>query len=105
MGLSLPSDLLKNKIESGEGIDLSNCKSYIRIGIEITPKDIVRIDSNCEELTMNALPDLIQAEDDAAFAAAKEKLINQLKDAGAQDSVDWWQSAWETTLKGLENIE
>ena len=40
-----------------------------------------------------------------AFAAAKEKLINQLKDAGAQDSVDWWQSAWETTLKGLENIE
>ena len=54
---------------------------------------------------MNALPDLIQAEDDAAFAAAKEKLINQLKDAGAQDSVDWWLSAWETTLKGLENIE
>ena len=105
LGLSLPSDLLKNKIESGEGIDLSNCKSYIRSGIEITPKDIVRIDSNCEELTMNALPDLIQAEDDAAFAAAKEKLINQLKDAGAQDSVDWWQSAWETTLKGLENIE
>lgn len=103
--LSLPSDLLKNKIEAGESIDLSNCKSYIRIGIEVTPKDIVRIDSNCEELAMNALPDLIQAEDEAAFAAAKTELMNKLKDAGAEDSVAWWQNAWETTLKGLENLE
>jgi len=54
---------------------------------------------------VNALPDLIQAEDEAAFAAAKTELMNKLKDAGAEDSVAWWQNAWETTLKGLENLE
>ena len=31
--------------------------------------------------------------------------MNKLKDAGAEDSVAWWQNAWETTLKGLENLE
>lgn len=105
LGLTLPSDLLKNKVEAGTSIDLGNNQSAIQMGLEIAPKNIVRIDSNCEEITMNAIPNLVQANTDEEFAAAKADLIAQLKDAGAEESVEWWTNAWETSKKALEEIQ
>lgn len=38
------------------------------------------------------------------FEAAKADLIAQLKDAGAEESVEWWSNAWaeaKTTIEGM----
>lgn len=102
--ITLPSDLLKNRIEAGTSIDQRKSEGALRSCLETTPKDIVRIDSNCVEITINALPSLIQAETDEEFAAAKAALLQQLKDAGVEDSVEWWMAAWETSEKTLEEL-
>lgn len=102
--ITLPSDLLKNRIEDGTCMDLSASDSSIRLCLETIPKNIVRIDSNCVEITKTALPNLIQAESDEAFAAAKENLLKQLEDASVEESIEWWTTAWEESKAAIEKI-
>lgn len=103
--IDLPSDLLKKRIEDGTSMDLSDANPTIRMYLEITPKNITRIDSNCIELTENALPGLVQAESDEAFQSAKEALLQQLADAGVEESIEWWQNAWETSKSSIDKLE
>lgn len=103
--IDLPSDLLKKRIEDGTSMDLSDANPTIRMCLEITPKNITRIDSNCIELTENALPGLVQAESDEAFQSAKEALLQQLADAGVEESIEWWQNAWETSKSSIDKLE
>lgn len=105
LNINLPSDLLKSGIEAGTNIDLSNAQSVIRMVIEAAPKDINRIDSNVEEITINAIPSLVMAETDEDFAAAKEALLNDLKAADVETSITWWKEAWETARTALDNME
>lgn len=102
--ITLPSDLLKNRIEEGSSIDLSESNPTIRMCLETIPKNIVRIDSNCVEITETALPSLIQAESDEAFAAAKETLLQQLADANVEESIEWWTNAWEDSKSAIEEL-
>ena len=102
--LNLPSDTLKKKVEAGTSIDLGNCLNAIQMGMETTPKDIVRIDSNCEEITMNAIPNLVQAKTDEEFESAKADLMKELEGAGVKDSVKWWSDGWESAKKGIEEL-
>ncbi len=104
LGLEIPSDMLKKHVEAGVSIDLGSQITAIQLGMPTTPRDIVRIDSNCEELTLSALPGLVQAESDEEFAAAKEALVQQLKDAGAEDSVAWWTEAWKSARETIEGM-
>ena len=104
LGIDIPSDTLKKRVEAGTSIDLGTGINAIQMGLPTTPKNIVRIDSNCEEITMSAIPSLVQAASDEEFEAAKADLIAQLKDAGAEESVEWWSNAWteaKTTIEGL----
>lgn len=103
--ITLPSDLLKNRIEEGKSIDLRGANPSIRVCLETKPKNIVRIDSNCVEIVKNALPSLIQAESPEAFAQAKEALLVELEDAGVAESIEWWQSAWEASKSAIEQLE
>ena len=104
LGLTIPSDLLKNKVEAGTSIDLGNCLNAIQMGMETTPKNIVRIDSNCEEITLNEIPNLVQAETDEEFEAAKADLMEKLQGAGAEESVEWWINAWDEAKKSIEEL-
>ena len=104
LGIDIPSDTLKKRVEAGTSIDLGTGINAIQMGLPTTPKNIVRIDSNCEEITMSAIPSLVQAASDEEFEAAKADLIAQLKDAGAEESVEWWSNAWaeaKTTIEGM----
>lgn len=105
LDLTIPSDILKKRVENGISIDMSNCLTAIQMGMDTTPKNIVRIDSNCEEITMNALPNLVQAETDEEFQAAKADLLAELKGAGAEESVEWWTSAWEAAKTAIEEMK
>lgn len=104
-GIVLPSDLLKKKIESGESMDLSAGNSAIQFGMEIVPSDIGRIDSNCEQITINAIPGLVQAKTQEEFQAAKDALMTELKAAGAEDSIAWWMQAWKTSREAVEKMK
>ena len=102
----LPSDLLKNRIEEGKSIDLSESDPTIRMCLETITKNIVRIDSNCIEIIKNvSYQDLVQADLDEAFASAKEALLQQLDDASVSESIEWWQKAWETSKSSIETLE
>ena len=82
--ITLPSDLLKNGIAEGKNIDMRDTKSAIRMVIQAATKDINRIDGNVEEITIKALPSLVQAKTDAEFDAAKAKLMADLKAANVE---------------------
>ena len=103
--IELPSDLLKKKVEAGESMDLRAGNSAIQFGMEIVPSDIGRIDSNCEQITINAIPGLVQAKTEEEFLAAKEALMAELKAAGAEDSIAWWTQAWNTAKEAVEKMQ
>lgn len=103
--VDLPSDLLKKRIEDGTSMDLSESDPAIRMCLATIPKNITRIDSNCIEIIKNALPSLVQAESDEAFKSAKEALLQQLADAGVDESIEWWQDAWETSKSSIDKLE
>lgn len=105
LNLTLPSDLLKKGIEKGANMDLRESNSEIRMCMETTPRNILRIDSDCQEITINAVPSLVQAKTDEEFEAAKVKLMSSLKGANAEASVKWWQEAWEISKSAIEKLE
>lgn len=104
MNVSLPSDLLKNGIAAGTNIDMRDTQAAIRMVIKAAPKDINRIDSNVEETTIKALPSLVMAKSDEEFAAAKEKLLNDLKSANVEKSIKWWKESWKEAQEALEGM-
>ena len=73
--ITLPSDLLKNGIAEGKNIDMRDTKSAIRMVIQAATKDINRIDGNVEEITIKAIPSLVQSKTDAEFDESKAKLM------------------------------
>ena len=105
LDLTVPSDVLKNHVEAGTSTDFRNCNMAIQMALEVTPKDIVRIDTNCAEIAVNAVPSLIQAETEEDFQAAKDALMEQLKGAGIEDSIKWWMAAWDNAKTGIEELQ
>ena len=103
--ITLPSDLLKNGIAEGKNIDMRDTKSAIRMVIQAATKDINRIDGNVEEITIKALPSLVQAKTDAEFDAAKAKLMADLKAANVEKSVSWWKETWNTAVSNLDSMK
>ena len=103
--ITLPSDLLKNGIAEGKNIDMRDTKSAIRMVIQAATKDINRIDGNVEEITVKALPSLVMAKTDAEFDAAKAKLMEDLKAANVEKSVNWWKENWNTAVNNLDNMK
>ena len=105
LNITLPSDLLKNGIAAGKNIDMRDTKAAIRMVIQAAPKDINRIDGNMEEITVKALPSLVMAKTDAEFDAAKGKLMEELKAANAEKSVNWWKETWNTAVSALDSMK
>ena len=105
LNISLPSDLLKNGIAEGKNIDMRDTKSAIRMVIQAATKDINRIDGNVEEITIKALPNLVMAKSDADFDAAKAKLMEDLKAANVEKSVNWWKENWNTAVSNLDSMK
>lgn len=105
LNITLPSDLIKNGIASGKNIDMRDTKAAIRMVIKAAPKDINRIDGNMEEITIKALPNLVMAKTDAEFDAAKAKLMEELKAANAEKSINWWKENWNTAVSALDGMK
>ena len=89
-GKETPYDVIEELINEGKATDQSK---YMRalVGLLGTPPtEIIRIDNNCTEIFKRTLPDLVLAADDDTFASVKAGLLQELEDAGVQESMDWW---------------
>jgi len=91
-------------LESGKCMDESKWNSLASALMTSAPDDITRIDSNAAEIVTNALPSLVQAENDEAFAAARDKLLSDLKAANMEQSLQWWQDTYTSALSLAEEI-
>lgn len=82
---------------SGYNMDIVAC-------MPATPQEITRIDSACEELVMNTIPQLVTAASQEDFDKAKEELLKNMKDLGAEESVQWWTTEWDKAKSFCESI-
>lgn len=69
-----------------------------------TPQDITRIDNACEELVMNTIPQLVTAATQEEFDSAKTEMLKEMKELGAEKSVEWWSTEWEKAKAFCESI-
>lgn len=104
MGVQYPSQVLDKRIDAGTSMDMRMFNTLATMCIPAAPKDITRIDNNCVELVINALPSIVQAEDEAAFNQAREKLIADLKSADVETAVEWWTTNWNEAKTAVEEI-
>lgn len=101
-GVELPFDVSEKMVAEGKATDQS---VYMRglVGLLSTPPtNITRIDNNCTEIFKRTLPDLVLAADQAAFDSVKQALFAELKDAGIQESIDWWMAQAEAGRAFIE---
>lgn len=105
LGVSYPAEYAQKRVEEGKCSDNSSYDQRFAAIMPSVPQDITRIDGNVNEIVMNALPSLVQAQDDAAFEAAREKLIADVKAANVEQSLKWWQDSTKTALEEVKSME
>lgn len=104
-GVKYPSQVHYNMVKEGKAVNQSgNQAQAVQLGMAVCPDDIIRIDARMEEIVVRAIPGLVNAADEAAFTAAQEALINELKSAGADESWAWWNENWNGTLAKINEI-
>ncbi len=105
-GVKYPSQVHYNMVQEGKAINQSgNQCQAVQLGMATRPDDITRIDARLEEIVNRAIPNLVGAADQAAFEAARDSLINELKGAGADESWAWWNENWNGTLEKINALE
>lgn len=104
LGVQYPSQVLEDRIEAGTSIDQRQFNTLATMCMPAAPKDITRIDNNCVELVINALPSIVQAENEEAFNKAKEQLIADLKGADVETAIEWWTTNWNDAKKAVDEI-
>lgn len=93
-GVSWPNEVFVNWVNEGKMYDLSgvdNTKS-----LNVSDEDINRIDTACNKIAIEALPEMVLAEDDAAFEAAKAKTMEAFKAAGAETAKAFYLEYWDS---------
>ena len=53
---------------------------------------------------MNTIPQLVTAATQEEFDSAKEALLKNMKDLGAEESVQWWTTEWDKAKSFCESI-
>lgn len=105
LGVSYPAEYARKRVEAGICIDNSTYDQRFSAVMPSVPQDVTRIDGNVNEIVMSALPGLVQAADDAAFEAARDQLIADVKAANMEQSLKWWQESVKTALEQVKAME
>lgn len=96
--------LKKMEEEPGKYYNMSDYNMDIVACMPATPQEITRIDSACEELVMNTIPQLVTAASQEEFDSAKEALLKNMQDLGAEESAQWWNTEWSKAKDFCESI-
>ncbi len=104
-GVSYPTEILCQYVEEGRTIDMSNDYGQtIAAGVSNVPMDIKRIMDACNDILYRAMPRLVMAESDEAFAAIQAEVFAQLKEAGEETAWTWCLSAWNESKAAVEPL-
>lgn len=104
-GVKYPSQVHYNMVKEGKAVNQSgNQTQAVQLGLSVRPDEIIRIDSRLEEMVNRAIPELVNAADQDAFEAARDALIADLKNAGADESWNWWNENWNGTLAEINAL-
>lgn len=94
-GVDYMGQALKNMVLEGKTIDMSNDRGQaISSGVSDIPSDIKRILDNCNNICERSMPDLILAETEEDFIAARAKVLAELEEAGIDTAWEWASNAW-----------
>lgn len=91
--VSYPGEALMRVVEEGKTIDLTHDYAQtVAAGVSDIPMDIRRIMDACNDIIYRAMPKLVMAEDDAAFAAVQAEVMANLESAGEQTAWAWCEA-------------
>ncbi len=89
-GVAYPSMARKKLFDEGMIIDHSkNFSQLTAIAREPIPTDILRILTKCNDVMYAAIPELVMAEDDDAFAAVQARVMDDLKKVNEPEAWAW----------------
>lgn len=94
-GVELPRDAALKLIDEGKAADKRTVMFDLTGLLPSPPQNISRIDNNCREIMMRALPKLVLAADRATYEAERDAVLAEFAEAGVNESIEWWESQAE----------
>lgn len=89
-----PAQAMQKLAEEGKVVTMANCFSELNQSCtETIPTDIQRILEQCNEVLFQAVPELVQAADEATFNAKQAEVLAQLESIGEKTAWDWCLAA------------
>lgn len=101
-GVELPYEAEYKHVEEGTSWDKSTAMADLVGLLGTPPTEITRIDNNCREIILRSLPDLVLAEDQTAYEETQQRVLDELDEAGIQESITWWNEAAEPIAAFIE---
>lgn len=101
-GVELPYEAEYKHVEEGTSWDKSTAMADLVGLLGTPPTEITRIDNNCREIILRSLPDLVLAEDQTAYEETQQRVLDELDEAGIQESIAWWNEAAEPIAAFIE---
>ena len=103
--VNYPAELIYNMVKAGDCYSQApSLHTTVMAGMAVVPDDINRIDSKIQDIVTQAVPNFIQAKDDAAYQAVKTQLVSDVKAAGFDTSWAWWQKNWNTVRDDVKTM-
>ncbi|QHW34705.1 hypothetical protein GZH47_30525 [Paenibacillus rhizovicinus] len=97
-GVTYPAEAYKRYVEQGKVKTLDQIPQDILNAMPPKPDDIIRIQTKLDELLVKGMPIVVLGSpNETDFEANEQKLIQQLKDAGADSYFSWFKQAFEET--------
>ncbi len=99
-----PYQAFSNLIKQNKAYD---SKVFMPIGMAMktTPEDIKRIDVKLDNIITKAIPKVIMTKSDDAFNTEMNKVLKELKDAGADEAFAWWKTEFEASKVIIEKMK
>lgn len=93
-GVDYPAQAMQKIAEEGKVPTMATCFSELNQACtETIPTDIQRILTSCNDIVFAAIPELVQAADEAAYKAIQDRVLADLKAVGEETAWDWCLAA------------
>ncbi|WP_165822486.1 extracellular solute-binding protein [Paenibacillus montanisoli] len=103
-GVKYPAEAYKRLVEQGKVKTLANIPQDVLSAMPSQPDDIKRIQTKVDELLVKGMPVVVLgSENDDAFKANRQELIDKLIEAGANTYFDWFKREYEQSRARLAN--
>lgn len=104
-GVSYPSEARQRLVDEGKIINHShNYSQLVAVAREAMPTNIMRTLTKCNDILYRAIPELVMAEDDAAFESIQNRVMEELAAVNEAEAWDWVSQAQAAAHKLVDPI-